>query len=143
MTGRERALGAFNRTGYDRIPVKHEGTPEVNQMIMDHFGLTNMEQLLRVVGDDFRYVELPYTGPELRTFPDGSMEGYWGERYKYAQFEGGKYALIFRRPTGSTTRPSARNANRSAMRATPSASERPGIWISSTASPGRGAPSRC
>ena len=91
MTGRERALGAFNRTGYDRIPVKHEGTPEVNQMIMDHFGLTNMEQLLRVVGDDFRYVELPYTGPELRTFPDGSMEGYWGERYKYAQFEGGKY----------------------------------------------------
>ena len=50
-----------------------------------------MEQLLRVVGDDFRYVELPYTGPELRTFPDGSMEGYWGERYKYAQFEGGKY----------------------------------------------------
>ena len=91
MTGRERALGAFNRTGYDRIPVKHEGTPEVNQMIMDHFGLTNMEQLLRVVGDDFRYVELPYTGPELRTFPDGSMEGYWGERSKYAQFEGGKY----------------------------------------------------
>lgn len=161
MTGRERALGAFNRTGYDRIPVKHEGTPEVNQMIMDHFGLTNMEQLLRVVGDDFRYVELPYTGPELRTFPDGSMEGYWGERYKYAQFEGGKYLepsylpfagidkleeldrSHFRRPTGSTTRPSARSANRSAMRATPSASERPGIWISSTASPGRGAPSRC
>ncbi|MFQ8804017.1 MAG: hypothetical protein ACLR8Y_01380 [Alistipes indistinctus] len=88
MTGRERALGAFNRTGYDRIPVKHEGTPEVNQMIMDHFGLTNMEQLLRVVGDDFRYVEPPYTGPELAHFPGRSMEGYWGERYKYAQFEG-------------------------------------------------------
>lgn len=162
MTGRERALGAFNRTGYDRIPVKHEGTPEVNQMIMDHFGLTNMEQLLRVVGDDFRYVELPYTGPELRTFPDGSMEGYWGERYKYAQFEGGKYLepllpALCRdrqarraRPLSFSVvrlvrllRPSARSANRSAMRATPSASERPGIWISSTASPGRGAPSRC
>jgi len=50
-----------------------------------------MEQLLRVVGDDFRYVEPVYTGPELRTFPDGSIEGYWGERYKYAAFEGGKY----------------------------------------------------
>lgn len=91
MTSRERVISAFNRTGYDRIPVKHEGTPEVNRMVMDHFGLKNMEQLLRVVGDDFRYVDAVYTGPELRTFPDGSVEGYWGERYKYAEFEGGKY----------------------------------------------------
>jgi uroporphyrinogen decarboxylase len=60
-------------------------------MIMDHYGLTNMEQLLRVVGDDFRYVEPVYIGPELRKFEDGSIEGYWGERYKYAAFEGGKY----------------------------------------------------
>ena len=73
------------------FPIKHEGTPEVNQMLMDHFGLKNMEQLLRVVGDDFRYVEPVYCGPELRTFPDGSIEGYFGERYKYAQFESGKY----------------------------------------------------
>jgi uroporphyrinogen decarboxylase len=91
MNSRERVLGAFNHTGYDRIPVKHEGTPEINQMIMDHFGLNNMEQLLRVVGDDFRYVDPIYTGPELRKFEDGSVEGYWGERYKYAEFEGGKY----------------------------------------------------
>jgi hypothetical protein len=91
MNSRERVLGAFNRTGYDRIPVKHEGTPEINQMIMDHFGLKSMEQLLRVVGDDFRYVDPIYVGPELRKFDDGSVEGYWGERYKYAEFQGGKY----------------------------------------------------
>lgn len=91
MTPRQRVLGAFERRGYDRIPVKHEGTPEVNRMLMDHFGLSNMEQLLRVVGDDFRNVEPAYCGPELRTFPDGSVEGYFGERYKYAQFESGKY----------------------------------------------------
>jgi len=91
MTSRERVLGAFYRTGYDRIPVKHEGTPEINLMIMDHYGLTNMEQLLRVVGDDFRYVDPVYEGPELRKFEDGSVEGYWGERYRYAKFEGGKY----------------------------------------------------
>jgi len=42
MTSKERVLGAFNRTGYDRIPVKHEGTPEINRMVMDHFGLKNM-----------------------------------------------------------------------------------------------------
>ena len=91
MNSRERVLNAVNRRGYDRIPIKHEGTPEINRMIMDHFGLTNMEQLLRVVGDDFRYVEPVYRGPELRKFPDGSVEGYFGERYKYAKFEGGKY----------------------------------------------------
>jgi uroporphyrinogen decarboxylase len=91
MNSRERVLGAFNRTGFDRIPVKHEGTPEINQMIMDHFGLKNTEQVLWVVGDDFRYAEPVYNGPELRKFPDGSIEGYWGERYKYAKFEGGKY----------------------------------------------------
>jgi uroporphyrinogen decarboxylase len=91
MTHRERALSALNRTGYDRIPVKHEGTPEVNRTLMQHFGLSNMEQLLRVLGDDFRYVEPIYCGPELKTFPDGSIEGYFGEHYRYAEFEAGKY----------------------------------------------------
>ena len=58
---------------------------------MEHFGLKNLEQLLCVLGDDFRYVEPIYSGPELKTFPDGSVEGYFGERYKYAQFESGRY----------------------------------------------------
>jgi uroporphyrinogen decarboxylase len=44
-----------------------------------------------LVGDDFRYVEPVYCGPELRTFPDGSVEGYFGERYQYAEFESGRY----------------------------------------------------
>ncbi len=91
MNSRERVIRAFERRGYDRIPIKHEATPEVNRMIMQHFDLANMEQVLRVVGDDFRYVEPVYVGPELRMFPDGSVEGYFGERYRYAQFEGGRY----------------------------------------------------
>ena len=91
MNARQRVVSAFDRRGYDRIPVKHEATPEVNQMLMDHFGLKNLEQLLRVLGDDFRYIEPIYCGPELKTFPDGSVEGYFGERYKYAQFEAGRY----------------------------------------------------
>lgn len=91
MNSRERVLSAYKRTGYDRIPIKHEGTPEVNHLIMAHYGLTNMNQLLKVVGDDFRYVEATYIGPELKTFEDGSFEGYWGERYKYIQFGTGKY----------------------------------------------------
>lgn len=92
MNSRDRVFGALNRTGYDRIPVKHEGTPEVNRMLMEHFGLVNQEQLLCVVGDDFRYVQPLYCGPELRTFPDGSMEGLWGERYGNKDYPGGTYA---------------------------------------------------
>lgn len=91
MNSRERVLSALARQGYDRIPVKHEATPEVNRMLLEHFGLANQEQLLRVLGDDFRYVEPVYCGPELRTFSDGSIEGYFGERYKYAQFASGRY----------------------------------------------------
>lgn len=45
MNSRQRVLGAINRIACDRIPVKHEGTPEISQMIMEHFDLTNMEQL--------------------------------------------------------------------------------------------------
>ena len=60
MTHRERVRSAFARKGYDRIPVKHEATPEINQMLLQHFGLRNLEQLLRVIGDDFRYVEPAY-----------------------------------------------------------------------------------
>lgn len=105
MTSRERVLAAFERRGYDRIPVKHEGTPEINRMLMAHFGLSSAEQLLRVVGDDFRYAEAAYCGPELRTFPDGSIEGYWGERYNYAEFEGGRYLESVYRPFAGVETP--------------------------------------
>lgn len=105
MTSRERVLSALQRQGYDRIPVKHEGTPEVNQQLIEHFGLSNTEQLLRVLGDDFRYVEAAYIGPELRSFPDGSVEGYWGERYIYKQYEGGQYLEAVYLPFANVSSP--------------------------------------
>ena len=91
MTSRERVLNTLARTGYDRIPVKHEGTPEINQALMNHFSLAREEQLLLVLGDDFRYVQPVYCGPELKTWPDGSVEGFWGERYGRKPYEGGTY----------------------------------------------------
>lgn len=98
MNSRERVINCCERKGFDRIPIKHEGTPEVNQEIKDYFGLKNDNQMLLVLGDDFRYLEPEYIGPELRKFPDGSMEGYFGERYKYMEFEGGKYLESVYRP---------------------------------------------
>ncbi|MFB3905192.1 MAG: uroporphyrinogen decarboxylase family protein [Acidobacteriota bacterium] len=104
MKSRDRVLSACERKGYDRIPVKHEGTPEINHEIKEYFGLKNDEQLLTVLGDDFRYVEPVYVGPELRTMPDGSVEGYWGERYRYATFEGGRYLESVYQPFAGISR---------------------------------------
>ena len=162
MNSRQRVLSAFDRRGYDRIPVKHEGTPEVNRMLMDHFGLKNMEQLLCMLGDDFRYIEPLYCGPELKTFPDGSVEGYFGERYKYAQFEAGRYLEACYLPFAAVNRledldrshfpigrlvrlldrpPPGRGLAGAA--ASPSASAPPATWTSSTVLPGHAAWSRC
>ena len=63
-------ISALSRQGYDRIPIKHCGTPEINALLSKHFAITTEEELLRTIGDDFRIVEPVYRGPELRTFPD-------------------------------------------------------------------------
>ena len=91
MTSKERVLKALEKKETDRIPVHYEGTPEVNHMLLEAMNLENMEQLRQVLGDDLRYVEPDYIGPTLKTFPDGSVQGYWGERYKYKSYDGGAF----------------------------------------------------
>lgn len=87
MNSRERVSGCLRGTGYDRIPIQREGTPEVDRMLLPHFGLSNREQLLRVLGDDFRCVPADYVGPELKTYPDKSFEGFSGERCEVLRSE--------------------------------------------------------
>jgi uroporphyrinogen decarboxylase len=81
MNSRERTKSALARQGWDRIPVHHEGTPEVNAILRQHFGVADDAALALVLGDDWRYVHPRYVGPERRRYPDGSTEGIWGERY--------------------------------------------------------------
>ena len=92
LSHRERVLRSLDRRGYDRIPVKHAGTPEIDRELMGYFRVDDREGLLSRLGDDFRYVSPCYVGPELKTFPDGSWEGYWGERYRNVSFGAGVYA---------------------------------------------------
>ena len=91
MNSRDRVLSSLGHRGYDRIPVKHEGTPEVNRELMGHFGVETHNELLERLGDDFRYIQAAWCGPELRTFADGSQEGWWGERYGDISFGEGTY----------------------------------------------------
>lgn len=91
MNSKERFYSMFNYEGYDRPPTKYYGTPEITQDLIDHFHLSDHEELLLQLGDDFRHVSPEYDGPELKTFDDGSREGIWGERYKNISFDGGTY----------------------------------------------------
>ena len=96
MNSIQRFNATLNYQGSDRLPTKHYGTPEINQVLRQHFGLATQEELLLKLGDDFRSVEPRYTGPELRTFPDGSWEGLWGERYTNWSFGGGGQLATYR-----------------------------------------------
>lgn len=91
MNSKERFYATLEYRTPDRHATKHYGTPEINQLLIDHFGISSYDELLLQVGDDFRHVESRYIGPELRTFPDGSWEGLWGERYTNWSFGGGTY----------------------------------------------------
>lgn len=91
MTSRERVKRCCERKGFDRVPIKHEATAEINGQLCAYFGLANDEQLLRVLGDDFRYVEPQYCGPAAEDSADGTLEGYFGERYKWIDVDGAKY----------------------------------------------------
>ena len=75
MNHKQRVLNALEHRDYDRIPVKHHGTPEVDGMLMEHFGLDDHLALAERLGDDFRGVAPVWVGPELRHFPDGTWEG--------------------------------------------------------------------
>lgn len=105
MNSKERFYATLEYRTPDRHATKHYGTPEINQALMEYFGISSYEQLLLQVGDDFRQVEPRYIGPELRTFPDGSWEGLWGERYTNWSFGGGTYPEAVYLPFADITDP--------------------------------------
>ena len=105
MNSKERFYAAIEYRTPDRLPARHYGTPEVNHMLMEHFGVSTYADLQIKLGDDFRQVEPVYIGPELRTFPDGSWEGLWGERYTNWSFGNGTYPEAIYLPFKEVTDP--------------------------------------
>jgi uroporphyrinogen decarboxylase len=91
MNSKERFYSALQYKGYDRPPIKHYGTPEINKELMDYLDVSTYEELQLKLGDDFRSIGPKYIGPELRNFEDGSWEGVWGERYTNYSFGKGTY----------------------------------------------------
>ena len=72
MTSKERVLAAIARKPTDRIPIQIYLTPEIQTKLMQHFGFTDPEELLRKFGVDFRNVN-PVYGGAPPSVPEGSV----------------------------------------------------------------------
>jgi uroporphyrinogen decarboxylase len=91
MTSRERVQLSFAHTQPDYTPCDYFATPEINQGLMKHFAVDSEDQIRDRLGTDIRYVNPPYTGPELPSFADGSYMTIWGFRQKPTPNEYGEY----------------------------------------------------
>ena len=91
MTPRERILAAFNHQQPDCTPCDYFGTPEINQALFQHFGISRLRDIWRCLETDVRYISAPYIGPEMKIFDDGSTIDMWGIRRKPMPNEYGEY----------------------------------------------------
>lgn len=113
MNHKERVLSTLCRCGYDRIPVRYQAMPEIDQQLMHYFGASDRAALLECLGDDFRLVTPTWNGPGIRalwwdtgmpTDQDGTWEGWWGERLKWISFGQGSYPEVVHYPFKDVTR---------------------------------------
>jgi uroporphyrinogen decarboxylase len=113
MNSKQRVLSAIARQGWDRIPVMYQGEPVVTQRLQEHFGATDFIALQERLGDDLRYVQPVWIGPQPQCFPDGTYQvGYpdrgWpmvGERVRDIPTRFGVHPEVVYRPFEGVTDP--------------------------------------
>lgn len=91
MTSKERVLTALSHKCPDRTPCDYLATPEVDEKMMKHFQVDDMDGVLEKLGVDLRVIDTPYIGPELKTWSDGRFQNYWGQIRKEIQNVAGTY----------------------------------------------------
>ena len=104
MNSRERVWAVITHQPVDRVPCEFWGTPEVRQMLMDHFGADDFAVVLDKLGvDGFARAGMAYTGPPRRG-PDGEPAGLWGVQSRtIALPTGGTYSERLRAPLAEVT----------------------------------------
>ncbi|MBN1624514.1 MAG: hypothetical protein JXN10_01400 [Clostridia bacterium] len=105
MTGRERVLNTIKRQPSDRMPSSLRCTPEVQQALLERTGTTSKQQLYDLLGIDFRWIGLPFIGPENRSLAPLGGEGYdfWGCYNKAITNNFNTYYEITYHPLGQMT----------------------------------------
>lgn len=92
MTPRERVKCAFDHRQPDCAPCDYFGTPEIQAALCNHYGVEDEDSLRDALNVDIRYVNPPYTGPDLPEYTDGSTMDMWGIQRKPMPNEYGDYA---------------------------------------------------
>jgi hypothetical protein len=78
MQSRERVKITFAFEQPDTTPCDYYATPEIHSALLKHFGVEEDNELRECLGTDIRFVNPPYTGPELPVYADGSVMNIWG-----------------------------------------------------------------
>ncbi len=104
MTSRERIWAAITHQPLDRVPCMIWTTPEVRQMLLEHFETEDWQVVVDALGvDGLAAVGAPYTGPE-RVGPDGQPAGLWGQQSRTITLPtGGSYSERTRAPLAEVT----------------------------------------
>lgn len=110
-----RVLDAIDHREPDRVPCDFWGTPEVDQMLMDHFGVGSLDGVREKLETDIRYVYASgiiyedrnglygptprYIGLKRQALEDGSFEDLWGVTRRFVQVASGNtYRDVIRNP---------------------------------------------
>jgi hypothetical protein len=65
MKSRERVTAALAHGTFDRLPIKHLAVAEVDRRLSEHFGVSRNDDLLDLLGHDFREIRPVYRGPDF------------------------------------------------------------------------------
>ncbi len=91
MTSKERVHAAFSHEQPDYTPLDYFATPEIEQALETHFGVSDENSVRDALGTDIRYINPPYTGPVMPSWDDGSVLDIWGVIKKPMPNEYGDY----------------------------------------------------
>jgi len=109
MNSKDRVLAAIAQEEPDRIPVDYWAVPEVNQALLEEFGLVNQDELLEKLKIDIRYVKPSFSGSDFKEQPDGSLHkrlsdgtfiDIWGVKRKKITWGRGSYLEVINSPLG-------------------------------------------
>lgn len=92
MTSKQRVRAALNHEKPDRVPIHYSANPDINRRLMEHFGVSDREGLLRALETDIRNIKLPYKGPVLHPdIPGRIVDNEWGIVMRKVENESGYY----------------------------------------------------
>jgi len=95
MSSKERVRLALNFEKTDRVPIDYSTNSTVNSRLKTALGLSandSQDDLLDILGVDYRSISVPYTGKPLFPERDGmSVDAQYGFYYKWIENEFGGY----------------------------------------------------